>query len=668
MTGKRFAATAWQASLMGLLMGSLVACGGGGGGSAGSNPDGGGAYVSVTGLVPAAPTLGDTLLDDATVLRPLREGASWRYSRTSVDGSGYTTGSNSMLVEQFNVSADGATEKVTGGAAVLDDTSTVTISSGTVKSVEQIDFANTGLTETVTAVQLRSPLRVGDQYVIWDKHYENSGYDADGDGTADSMDVAMYARVIGEDTVVLPNLPTQQAVRVDTSVLVRMKTSRNGQFAPTFRTVAHVWYVKGIGIVRRDVASDIGGLAAGFSQETLKSWDGVTEGLGMTDPVPLVVPITNQVFAGQRMTYVNDAKAFDFGDHVLLLTGPPGGGSGVVASTMNLSGKMHSMFVVPGLDSTYGTWLKAADRVLFLRPSQSYNFQDITYTLTALDPNGKLMDGPNPAVIDLRDGLTGDYQYYASDVQAAIDGSTLWLSYAMPRWDPNTGTVHELMLRPFSLNGTPLAAPVLLDSGIYFNGSRISAANGRVLVTWQLANTPNVSVSRYASSSVGAQPTIKTLASFDGFSGGGVVQPVATPTGAALLWSYFPGTGPVYSFGGVLLDDQLQPVRTGPDWIDESLPAIAATGTDLPSVRVQGSRIYFYGQTGGYGGFVPYVSWLDVGATPLAKTTAFRVIGNPGSSLGMAQIIREDRVLLFTNNGAELSTSILWLKPGTAAQ
>lgn len=65
-----------RASWLALFLATaLVGCGGGGGGSDGAAPQ----PSNPSGLVPVAPEPGVVLHADATVLRPQRVGAIWRY-------------------------------------------------------------------------------------------------------------------------------------------------------------------------------------------------------------------------------------------------------------------------------------------------------------------------------------------------------------------------------------------------------------------------------------------------------------------------------------------------------------------------------------------------------------------------------------------------------------
>lgn len=226
--------TFWRAVSAAGLLAAISACGGGGG----DGDDSG------TGLVPAAPALGATLYSDATVLRPMVDEAVWQYEGVDYDGASYantvsqaaqTVGVMESATNAFNSGAGSVHLAVEGGSVVRRD---ATFSDGSVVALDD-------------QVELRSPVRVNDQYVIFDQRDPDPQGDSDGDGVNDPFDMAMYRRVIGRENVQLPNLPDQQAVRVDTVVTARIVLSKTGTTQHVFTQTTSTWYAPSRGIARQ---------------------------------------------------------------------------------------------------------------------------------------------------------------------------------------------------------------------------------------------------------------------------------------------------------------------------------------------------------------------------------------------------------------------------------
>jgi len=220
----------------GLVIGGLSACGGGGG-DPGTQP-------SRSGLMPEPPAVGAVLLDDASSLHPARDGSSYVYLGSTgaihyvnqVRQQASSGGFDAQTSNLFNEGADQAGYSVGGGSVTL---------------VQRIDLTGDGRVDLESLLELRSPVRLDDQYAVADLHLPGSVPDQDGDSFAETADIALYRHVVGWEAVTLPSLPTQQALRVDLVLLYRITGSASQQASAVSTTTQSIWYVPGLGIVRQ---------------------------------------------------------------------------------------------------------------------------------------------------------------------------------------------------------------------------------------------------------------------------------------------------------------------------------------------------------------------------------------------------------------------------------
>lgn len=243
-----------------LLAGLLAGCGGGGGDD---GPD-------TSGLVPTVPALGATLYSDATVLRPLVPGASWQFAGTAPGSVAYT---NTVTHAAAAVGVtESASNTFNGGATSVH----VAAVDGNIVQPDPEDLDGDGVADISNAIELRSPVRVNDQVVVFDRRMPGALDDVDGDGRAETFDLAVYSRVIGAEDVALDGLPTQHAVRVDHVVAGRVILSKDGQATPAITATQSVWYAEGLGIVRRRLdAPALDGVSREVTDERLTGWAGL---------------------------------------------------------------------------------------------------------------------------------------------------------------------------------------------------------------------------------------------------------------------------------------------------------------------------------------------------------------------------------------------------------
>lgn len=219
---------------------ALSACGGGGGDEA--------TPPQSTGLVPAAPTPGATLAAQASALQPLKPGASWTYAGVYSGAPGATMDYTNVVIHS---SAPRGVSEVASDAFALGASELVLdFVDGNLVQVGMVDFDEDGKVDVVDPVLLRSPVREGEQTVHFDRRSLTSA-DSDSDGRKDSIDIAVYSRVIGSEVLVLGgSLGSVAAVRVDLVSKVRMVLT-SGAVWPTYTTTQSLWYTPSIGVVRR---------------------------------------------------------------------------------------------------------------------------------------------------------------------------------------------------------------------------------------------------------------------------------------------------------------------------------------------------------------------------------------------------------------------------------
>lgn len=434
----------------GLFVVLVSACGGGG-----SSSTGGGGGATGSGLVPTAPALGAVITADAAVLRPLRDTAVWTYHGASTAFTGATPVSYVTRTTQAATGGAAATESFSNGGNGGAGTQSVSISGGIVGAPQSIDFAGKGIPETLPFIELRSPVRQGDQYTIWDRHYASTNLDADGDNKPDALDVAIFGRVIGVEPLSLPGLPALSTVRVDVTVRARVTLSSNGQMSPVAESVIQTWYARGIGIVRQRTTLPTGNNDTAIIDEQLSLWDGIAEGFGAMVVQSTVVPLTEALF-GSGST-VHGAAAFS--DHALALLASPFSPDSTLVR-LDLRGQVVSSRIQPGIPAgSEGLVVPHQQGMLYLRQVQSQSRFTSTVELTRFDADGALVGNVAGATIDLTGPRTAPL---FDPMHAAIDGTTLWLFWHRIYSTP-FAQERELILRPYTLDGMPLGPELVVD-------------------------------------------------------------------------------------------------------------------------------------------------------------------------------------------------------------
>jgi hypothetical protein len=661
-----------------LIAAVMSACGGGGGG--GGSPADTASGSQGTGLVPTAPLAGATLYANAADLRPLINGARWLYRGVEKAADGSAGVRYTASVSQESV-AGSLQENETQVFLDHDSDNVAAIALNGGSIVVQIkDPLGVGSSEVVAITELRSPVRTNDQYTQFERSNVQTDSDVDGDGKADLADVAIYSRVIGNESVELPELArTLTAVKVETTALLRMKKSSDGATLPVSTVVQAQWYVAGVGVVRRTLSavSTTGTLAPLAYDEVLYSWDGVTQGLGALGPTAARVPDPSSV-----LLLPDTLAATILGERALVLAGSlqasdPGA---LTLGVFDKRGTLQSTTQVPGLgDSLNGVGLP---RLFTIDPATALLVMPVgtspgMFTLRRVDANGTLL------------GSSSTLSLPSSNINLpmAWDGQALWVS-----WLSTASQVSDsgkLMLQPFSPDGQPLAAAQLLDAptvGGHIDSVGLSAVAGRLLVSWARTEFAEASY-RYAlvHGSTGTAD-VRTLGTVQRFtSSQPAVVPVVGSGIAALQWN-----GPVFSDThsgplsdtlprGIVLDADGNPVRSGSGSLDDERLPVSWVGDNTPVVlQARGDRLvvssFVYQRAAPHLGspsdFV-LTAFVQPGSTPLATAavSATSLASVSGMLTNVDQfglpafvLLWDDRALVIGNNSGRTMTSLFWLR------
>lgn len=458
----------------------LAACGGGGGGGSG----GGGGGNTLSGLIPASGPLGATLLADATRLRVLRPGATWRYAGRSIAGE------HVNVVTQSSA-ASGVDEHASNGLGDGPDTYGVRFVGGEVR--QRTSLPAFGLPEEVDFVELRSPVRVNDQITQFDRRLANAIDDLDGDGRAEALDIAVWTVVVGEETLDLAQRRGVRSVRVDTFIAARVRGS-TGPVGEVVTGDQSVWYAEGIGIVR--MRTRVPGNTPGIPDETteeLDAWDGLTEGLGGMPTTLALHPANGSALGPMEHGVRFDTHALllrsggDLGEHALhLVSVAPN--ARVIAVQEHAAANLDGIALAPELTRPLH---RVGDGVVVIaRQSAAPN----AFALLRFDADGQRRPG---GAVPIVDGAGHPLQGY---IAATGDASSLWL-LTLRRLDPaNDPFLSNLELVGLDETGAARGPSTVLAAGIdarAMMAANLAAEGGRVLATWALSDVVSGSVTMH---------------------------------------------------------------------------------------------------------------------------------------------------------------------------
>lgn len=614
------------AAAAGLLV--LSACGGGGGGSGGSaEPAPPPVPVS---MIPAAPALGDTLHADATALRPLAAGMRWTYAGVRTSGAVTDRYDSNVRIEAG--ASGGIAEKAWQVFQAGPDNTTLSIVNGTVTATQTVDMG--GSPFTVTAVELRSPVRVNDQTTVLERNGVATDVDIDGDKKPDTADVAYYRRVIGNEDVELPALgQTVRAVRVDDTAIVRLHRSSDGATVAPVTTTGSTWYAPGLGIVRRTLAEPAVNGQADQYDERLQAFDGLSRGVGALMHTRPDQPAL-QGLLGQTLV-----AAAPVGERVLALSRhTPAGAQPVLRlAVLDASGNVVSSRVLDGISATQevepvligsDTQALLVVRETVVRPDPYVHYQLRAWRF---DAAGMVVGPAAGSVLPL------DEMHYQGSYRIAGDGGQWW---AMWQGSGGDGQLFPMPLYLQGFDGTSLAAVTarhVLEPGALFVSPRIlglSAAGGRVAAAW-MDGAAGAQAFRVAQLTADGAPAVATLGRA-GTSwmalGVGNTEPLALLRDGrpALYWTYAaftPGAGPAAQMRGAVLGSDGAPVRTVPGGLDDELLPTAWALPSTTPVALGGAGSLLLGSWG-------YAPWRTGDTLTTAQLQLTQAL--PAAAAGLA--------------------------------
>ena len=641
----------------------LMSCGGGGGGDSAGGAGGGGSGGPVaTDLVPAAPALANTLLADAASLRVLRPGATWRYTGV-VRNDAVPARAYASVVTHAAAAGGAITEAADNALGGGPDSQVVRIEAGAVKV--PLSLADLGVSRSIDLVELRSPVRVGDQIVQFNERVADAVADVDGDGKREALDLAIWTRVIGEEVIDLLHRPAVRTVRVDTTFAVRLRPSgANSPLGAVVTLYQRNWYLQGVGLVRTE--SDVPAAAAGGRDrvvEELESWDGVTEGLGAMPPV------VGQLTANDAF-FLAPVAAVAFADYALLMTAPDNSNPrvwrlvsvsprGVVSGVQPISvaDALLEPQGSPGLLLRVGDGLRLISRVAGANPG---------VVMWSLDVNGRPTGAAPRRLIEALPTAAGAGNL--PFIAAAGTPGQVWLAWARTAENgtPNASFRVDLVVQGWAVDGTPIAPPRVLVADTSFRDVidyGLAANSSQVLVTWATSTAPVAHAYAVLDTATGVERARKTTDAVPPFRVGSV--PLALEGLLALSWGGSDG-------GAVRLDANFNAVATTPGRWEGDVVAPASLTPNLGvyintiggSLLVQSSQSVWreplYGNTLSTLGLLT----LTPGAGPIASWSgqlAARVpVGDGRPSISGLLSVNDFLLLYGVNNAGQLVTVPVW--------
>lgn len=523
----------------------IAGCGGGGsdGGPVDPPPTG-------SGLLPAAPAIGATLHEDGVALLGLRDGAITSFRGTS----GALQYEN---VVTHTATASGFTERHSNPFNAGDaDSTELAVDGGTVSETGLLQVVPGAPTELVTFVDIRSPVRVNDRYVHLDKHYEDSGLDADGDGKNDALDVVAWTQVMGSETLDLHQRRQVTTVRVDDRLMLRVRFSSDDQYSDVIEFRASKWLAMGHGAVKRFSDTPIDANVREVYTEELDNRDAIDTGLGHTAGRQQLAPVGSNI-AGQALPVATDVASFD--DHAVVLSRwrPE---PGMVLSQLDMRGQAVASTLYRFADF----FVDSVGETRMARVGQDLRVvleTDSGLKMLGFDGTGQQVTLDAPVVMTAEE-LTSDLDSHSFAVQGTADSLWVaWLTYPVE-------SDAKLQLRRFDALGRPQTPVLTIRDAVNpggLSGVRMTMSADHLLLAWSQVNLDGKQWQYAAVSPSGEVLVNRAL----GVGCAGDFVPQALDSGPAFTCTNGPDAG------AVALDESMNPRRGGDGAIqvDGGLPA-----------------------------------------------------------------------------------------------
>lgn len=657
----------------------LTACGGGGNGSSVPPPGGGSGQQpsgpGVSGLLLPPAALGATLYADANVLRPIRDAASWTYRGVTGNAPfeyAYTTTTTQ------SVGSEGVSEHFSNAANDGPSTQMLKVANGNFENTVVVGLVEQRPLATVQVIELRSPVRQGERYLSLDAHYPDGKADLDGDGINETLDIAIYADVVGHEIVQFAALSDLRALRVDLVVRQRVTFSKDKQASPVLQATIQVWYAPGIGIVRQrnESPSNVPGQPL-VQDEQLTAWDGITTGLGAMPAQAITLPSGPDLALDRPLTPFDVFAVIGLDDGVMLIApaGSTEAGTGrLLFIKLDKRGTVVSAVAQRGLPLSIsnvafhrsGNGVVAIERVVDTWTSTLRELK-----LTRFDGQGQRIG----AIGEARIPFDSTQIQSGALPRIATDADTLWMVW--PRFADAERANVELVLRAYGHDGHPKGPVLQLGATNGINPEPILASSGgRAAVTWRrgiIGGTLETMVSSATAASTVATSRALTLA-YQAWP----AWPLSHGDSLALLWPLPPieASGYLNGVGGALLDTNLTPlIAAGSDWNAQRLPRFAPFSHEPLSAHL-GTHIVSSTPDGLLWPPVPNaplnpaatrVSWYDVTSAPLVSARVRHARVATGDQL-RAQVAFADRVIFISSSPSHtylgsLYATVVWRGP-----
>lgn len=647
-----FDGVSWRQLACVLSLVCVTGCGGGGG-TAASPPE----TVPVppasttTGLVPVQGPLGDVLYQEAKTLRPLRDGAAWVYREKD-----YATGITSELRSTQALRAAGVFRETDS-----DDPTTPTDvrigANGDVLLSATLSLApGAAAISIVDAVELRSPVRAGDQMVLVDQKLAKSGLDFDKDGKDDAVDVALWRKVAGKELVSLPNRAEPiVALRVDSTAVFRLQPSAGGA-TQTVTTNSSAWYAPGLGLVRQ-ASRDSGSTRSWDSDQTLIGYDGIEQGYGYV-AAPLQTAWRSPAYIPQPLVLPQSIVLAENGG----------------LRVLDLKGNSKAVLAFPG---GVAQALGQTGTTAWARVARSVDSNTVRHDFYRLANDGTPEAAPFLTLDPLDSEPAGSFNTGVS-FASVPGGNLIWTYVLRTVFGTNGGqTRQEIVIRRHDLKswvGAEVKLPVTEQLGVG-SGISVQAQAGGLWVTWNEFNTSAQQTQHVAMvSSAGAVSASSVLPLPSLIEGSAPTWSLVG--GGSTPWALWWGNGPAGqpSAHGVRLDATASLVDTAASLsalAAAELPALSGLSTPLQAMQNLGVGASVWMFAGRGSGLVDPddklpqayldVRQLDPGsgapARTLKATASYRL---PGRNLLCAPIVQAGFSLLLTDSSGYVSPVIVW--------